>query len=643
MRNNPPKAVAIVAGSDTVSTAIGSMNCLRSNLPLWCDIVLSYSTAPRSVTGRVRTAAGSRPVTILESSTWLPHNELRNRALAAIPPYDYYLFLEPDSRIAPGTLERCIKTHRDTRAELVGGVILYGASIDYGRKDKKVVHFAGGECRFRPDADGRPGCELLHPWMPRCLDELRDEIGDQPWDTRIIEFHGCCMTRRAIDALTPLDINHLVTETVDLGLQASRQGLRMVMDAGFEVTYERAAECLCDVRPYSELWGKQAVQDSVRYFATKYGLPPDCEFVDHQSKWNRQHYEDIGVVTRPVFPTPYLTDLRVHPFAQSWPQLSNQLRQQRWSAREIDAAKRCHDVGQRLADGHYRPSGKPVIGHLIGTASILAAYGAPPILIESALVHAAYDELGVGLDEFGHGSTAKALTQRVGLNVDRVIRAYARQDFFATLPPETEDDFAMYPLDDARTLLIRVAKAIEGCLDGHCANGSPPADLLLQHARKVLPILGFDNLLQTLEIAITGSEAIADSLPDRPVANIRQPCPPLSPSTSDALALPDQKWVEVASFLRRHGRQNDVAAAPEEFAYLCENIRYEFLPEDPSKILNPRAIVILHKGRLLDHSQAALAALRSATPIFANEVFILFSGVGKLIPREARIHQGALH
>ena len=582
MSSGPPKAVAIIAGSDTVSTAIGSINCLRHSLPPWCGIVLSYCTAPAFVTERVRAAAGSRRVTILESSTWLPHNELRNRALAAIPSYDYYFFLEPDSRIEPGSLERCIKTHSDTGADLVGGVILYGASVDYGRQGEKIIHFAGGECRFRPDADGRPGCELLHHWVPRRLDELRDEIGNQPWDTQIVEFHGCCMTRRAIEALTPLDINQLATETVDLGLQARMQDLRVVMDARFEVTYERAAEYLCDVRPYRELWGKEAVQDAVRYFAKKYGLPPDCEFVGHQTQWNSQHYEDIGVVTRPAFPAPapHLTDLCAHPFAQTWPQLSHQLCQQRWSAREIDGAKRCHDVGQQLADGHYRSCGKPLIAHLIGTASILAAYGAPPILIESALVHSAYDQLGVESDEFGHGTAAKALTQRVGLNVDRVLRAYAKQDFRGTSQPETEDAFAMYPLDDARTLLICVAKAIEGCLGAPDADRRPPANPLVQHARKVLPVLGFDGLIQTFETAIARSETLVGSVPDRLIADNRQPYPLLSPAKLEALALPDEKWVEVSSFLRREGRQNDVAAAPAEFGYLCDSIRCEFLPKD---------------------------------------------------------------
>ena len=153
-----------------------------------------------------------------------------------------------------------------------------------------------------------------------------------------------------------------------------------------------------------------------------------------------------------------MIDLNTHPFAQSWSQLRQQLQQQAWNEREIDGVKRCYDVGWLLANAYGSSSGRS-IAQLVLTASILAAYGTPPILVENTLVHPAYEGFGVNIEEFGDGTTAKALAQRVGLNVDRVLRAYARQDFRGA-PPETEEAIAFYPLDDARTLLIRVAEAI---------------------------------------------------------------------------------------------------------------------------------------------------------------------------------------
>jgi MoaA/NifB/PqqE/SkfB family radical SAM enzyme len=107
----------------------------------------------------------------------------------------------------------------------------------------------------------------------------------------------------------------------------------------------------------------------------------------------------------------------------------------------------------------------------------------------------------------------------------------------------------------------------------------------------------------------------------------------------DTLTLPDQKWIDVALFLRREARESDVTAAPKEFRYLCDHVMCEFLPEDFLKnVSQPGAIVILHKGRLDQQPRPALVTLLSTTPIFANEVFVLFSEFGTRIPAEAHPH-----
>src|SRR5262249_6980054 len=159
------------------------------------------------------------------------------------------------------------------------GVVIYGASIDFGRKGEKIIHFAGGNCFFRPDADGRPGFERVHHWVPMHLEQLHENAGIEPWDTELIEYHGVCLTRRAIEALTPLDTNLLAMENADLSLAASKHKLKMVLDPLFEITYVRSHEHLCDALPYQKHWGGEAVQESVRYFARKYDLPLDGEFV----------------------------------------------------------------------------------------------------------------------------------------------------------------------------------------------------------------------------------------------------------------------------------------------------------------------------------------------------------------------------
>jgi hypothetical protein len=630
-----PRAVAIVTSADTVSAAIGSARMLRHSLPPSCDIVFAYSAAPAGVSERVRAAAGNRPIEIRESAAWHSQHEARNRALAGLPPYDFYLFLDLDSRIGPGTLERCIETLERTGADFVGGVILYAPTIDFGRKGEKIIHYAGGESLFRPDADGRPGMEEIHHWVGVPLDQMREQIGTEPFPCDQVEFHGMCMTRRAVEALTPFDPELLVMEPSDLALRARQQGFRGVMDPMIEVSYEAAAEFLCDLPAYSAQWGRDAVQDSVRYFARKYGLPEDGEVVAHQTRWNRQHHEDIGVVVRAGHPAPALVDLHAHPFAQTWPQLLQQLRRQGWSVAEIAHIKRCHDAGRDLANGFYRACGKPFIAHLVGTASVLAAYGAPPILVESGLVHAAYGTLGASDEDSG-----RALAQRVGRNVDRVLRAYSRQHFHQLPIPQTEEEVAFYSLDDARALVLRVANEIEECLDGAGALAAKPRHdgPLVAHARKILPRLGFGDLLTALERALTLDRCLAGSMPEPLTDGRRQSYRLPNQVSPDRFALPDDKWVEVASFLRHEGRAPHVVAAPDEFRYLCNAIRREDLQDDPWARFGAEAVVVLHKGRLARHARPALAAAAAGTPIFANEVFVAYSKVGKAVPAANEIH-----
>src|SRR5262249_45018976 len=160
-----------------------------------------------------------------------------------------------------------------TGADLVGGVILYGASIDLGRGGGGIIYFAGGESRFCPDADGRPGMKEFHAWGGGPYERMREEMGGEPWAVEELELHGLCMTRRAVEALTPFDTNLLLFEPSDVALQACKRGLKRVMDPKFVVSYEGAAEYLCDIGPYRQQHFGDATQESVRYFARKYGLP----------------------------------------------------------------------------------------------------------------------------------------------------------------------------------------------------------------------------------------------------------------------------------------------------------------------------------------------------------------------------------
>ncbi len=59
-------------------------------------------------------------------------------------------------------------------------------------------------------------------------------------------------------------------------------------------------------------------------------------------------------------------------YAQTNIQLYEQLLAARWSAADIVPARAAYELAMRIFAGHFRPSHKPFLAHLVGVASILA-------------------------------------------------------------------------------------------------------------------------------------------------------------------------------------------------------------------------------------------------------------------------------
>ena len=74
----------------------------------------------------------------------------------------------------------------------------------------------------------------------------------------------------------------------------------------------------------------------------------------------------------------------MHRYAQTNIQLYNQLQQQGYSVQELVQVRSTYELGITLMPGHFRPSGKPMETHLVGTASILAYLDAP---LHLSLIH----------------------------------------------------------------------------------------------------------------------------------------------------------------------------------------------------------------------------------------------------------------
>jgi uncharacterized protein DUF6817 len=121
-----------------------------------------------------------------------------------------------------------------------------------------------------------------------------------------------------------------------------------------------------------------------------------------------------------------------------------------------------YELATELFTGRYRPSGKPFVCHLVGTASVLASLEATPEVAAAGMLHAAYDTNQ-------HTGTVTANRQRVGDAlgpvVEHQVHAYRELAWNVTSVRGILDAGLTPTHPDAPTLLMRLANEIDDHLD----------------------------------------------------------------------------------------------------------------------------------------------------------------------------------
>jgi (p)ppGpp synthase/HD superfamily hydrolase len=226
--------------------------------------------------------------------------------------------------------------------------------------------------------------------------------------------------------------------------------------------------------------------------------------------------------------TPPLTDLRQHGYARIWPQLANQLIVLGWSEQVMVETGAAFRLSLTLFGSLYRANGAPFVSHTIGSASILAIHGAPTVLVQGALLHAAYTngKLATPLRATLNAEHRKLVARQVGSGVEEIIRNYRRYPPSLVPVPEKVD---AYEEDVAAVILIRAANHLEEMLDfglSFVSKAQKRGQSMLAHARLLLPALGYDRLWAEIEAAerlSDGSNIVPAALQSVARATTEQP------------------------------------------------------------------------------------------------------------------------
>ena len=211
-------------------------------------------------------------------------------------------------------------------------------------------------------------------------------------------------------------------------------------------------------------------------------------------------------------------------YAQTNLQFYTQLREAGYTEEHLALVRSSYDLAMRIFSASFRGSGKPLLSHLVGTASILASIGQSPAVVTAGLLHAAY-----ALGDFGDGRLGVTPAKRdrvraaVGNEVEDLVARYTAFDWNKNSIPRIRERVGSLTAIERDVLVVRLANELEDHLDFgvlYCGNGEKRREYIrspLNQSVDMARSLGLTELATELERAF--SETLSAQLP----ASLRNP------------------------------------------------------------------------------------------------------------------------
>lgn len=207
-------------------------------------------------------------------------------------------------------------------------------------------------------------------------------------------------------------------------------------------------------------------------------------------------------------------------YAQTNLQLLNQLRAVPWPLSEVVLVHNAYEWALPLFSAQFRPSGKPFLAHLVGTASVLADHGARAEVVAAGLLHASYAQGEWG---DGHGGAPvrarrEALQAALGTEVEDLVHRYTGLRWNATSVADLRRRATELTPPESDVVLMRLANLLEDYLDlgmAYCDKGQKTThdDSVLDAAVAMAREMGVPALAEELARAVDDNHS-TDLAPD---------------------------------------------------------------------------------------------------------------------------------
>jgi hypothetical protein len=451
-----PLATIVVTPRERYAVARRALATLVENTPENHRLVYVAPGAPAAIQQELAALCASRGYELIVRPDYRAPNPSRNLGLARVQTR-YVVFLENDVVVERGWLEALVRCAEQEQADVVSPLCLIG------ELSERNVHSLGGTLQIENVA-GKTRLQERHHCGPICLRTDPRRLTRIPADYS--EFH-CALVRRSVfDRMGPLDEQVLgAAEHIDLALHLRSMGCRGFAEPAAVVSYLPQAYTLADLDTYAVRWSDGWHFPTMKHLCEKWGLAPDSPlFHDYFSSFNEIRERCLLRQERPAAGSPRRTG-ELQP-AQTIVQLLDQMQALGYPLEAVTRVRDAYGVSSEQLAGYFRASGRTFLAHVVGTASITAAFGANPAVIAAALLHANYAH-GRFPNRFGEdvGAMRRWLRRRVGGSLEELVYLYSRLQLesVARYFPDRLDHM---PIGLANAIVIRIANGIEDRLSG---------------------------------------------------------------------------------------------------------------------------------------------------------------------------------
>jgi len=254
----------VVVPRERLSFAERCISSIFDNTSVPFNLIYVSGGVPKQVRDYLEKESSRKRFRFLIEENYLSPNQARNLSLPHIST-KYAVFLDNDTLVTKGWLERLLKCAEETDASIVGPLYLIGEF------ERAIIHMAGGRLHNEEVGGKRVLVDeqyLFDTPIPEARTRLRRRICDY------VEFHCMLVRTDVFDRVGLMDEKlPCLHEERDFCLTVSGAGGGIYMEPKSVVTYVPPPPCESWDLPYFMLrWSDAWIYSSVRHFNQKWGL-----------------------------------------------------------------------------------------------------------------------------------------------------------------------------------------------------------------------------------------------------------------------------------------------------------------------------------------------------------------------------------